>query len=148
MKSRIVYTVIATLALTVLSTPAQAEQSRADFISSYHAQWDTRWEALHQRILASQSKAALDPAVAKMYKTTINEFLGADATIKQNLASSTYDLTGLIAYTEEEYEEYTSYIFNVEKAIKSYKSITCIKGSVKKTITNSAPKCPAGYKKK
>ena len=148
MRSRIIGTLFATIALITTTTPAHAEQSRADFIAAYHAQWDSRWEALHQRILASQTKASLDPAVAKMYKTTMNEFLGADATIKQNLASSTYDLTGLITYTEEEYEEYTSYIFNVEKAIKSYKSITCIKGSVKKTITNSAPKCPAGYKKK
>lgn len=132
-------------------TPLQAAETaltRDQHIAAYHAQWDARWEALHQRILATKAKAALDPAVAKMYKTTINEFLGADATIKENLSNTSYDLTGLAAYVDEEYEEYTSYIYQVEKAIKAYKTITCVKGSSKKVVTNSSPKCPAGYTKK
>ena len=131
-------------------SPALADttQSRSDLITAYHSQWDQRWEALHQRILDSKAKALLDPGVAKMYKTTISEFLGADATIKQNLASESYDLTGLNSYVDEEYSEYSSYIYNVEKAIKAYKTITCVKGSAKKVVTNSSPKCPAGYKKK
>ena len=138
------------VSVTISSASASADtnQSRAELIAAYHAQWDLRWEALHQRILASKAKASLDPGVAKMYKTTISEFLGADATIKQNLASESYDLTGLNSYVDEEYSEYSSYIYNVEKAIKAYKTITCVKGSAKKVVTNSSPKCPAGYKKK
>jgi hypothetical protein len=147
MKTRLV--LVLGLALSLFANPSlAADPTRAEIIANYHTQWDARWEALHQRILASQAKATLDPAVAKMYKTTINEFLGADATIKQNLASATMDLTGLNSYTDEEYEECTSYIYNVEKAIKSYKTITCIKGTARKVVTNSSPKCPSGYKKK
>jgi hypothetical protein len=83
-----------------------------------------------------------------MYDKTLEEYLGADKTIKDNLASQTTDLTGLNAYVEEEYDEYTSYIYQVEKSISKYKSITCVKGTKKKVVTNLKPKCPSGYKKK
>lgn len=73
-------------------------------------------------------------------QTKNNSYECAISIVAKNLVG---EFTGKVVKSGSDIKNYRPYVPIVSKI----KNITCVKGSVKKTVKGTNPKCPAGYKK-
>lgn len=151
MKRILIASIIATSLVAAGTISAQADESataRAALITKIGAQWNPIFDSQYARIMALTDKAKTAPSTSKEYKALLLDFNEVRRVINDGLSSSSSDLDAVAAYAEEETGEFMSSISHLEKSVSEIKSLTCVKGKLVKKVTEVAPKCPSGYKKK
>ncbi len=130
-------------------TPSDSPtMSRADKITIIQSRYISVLNSELARFMAVKKVMMTDPTQMPSFNKILADFLGAKATIEADVASSTSDLDGTLAFGEEETVEFNNTLMLLEKQISKKKTISCVKGKVVKKVTAFAPKCPTGYKKK
>ena len=121
---------------------------RATRVEQIRARWNPVFDSEFAALKALEVKAKLDPAIYKTYKNMYADFVGVRKTIEDALNNPTADVEGAASYAEEETGEFATTIPELTRLVNAIKTITCVKGKTTKKVSGSAPKCPAGYKKK
>ncbi len=130
-------------------TPSDSPtMSRADKITIIQSRYISVLNSELARFMAVKKVMMTDPTQMPSFNKILADFLGAKATIEADVASSTSDLDGTLAFGEEETVEFNNTLMLLEKQISKKKTISCVKGKVVTKVTAFAPKCPTGYKKK
>ena len=122
--------------------------TRADQVSAIQNQYGPKFDAQWARLLAIATKVKGDGPTYAQYKLIVADFKQVRLVIDTGLASATAELEGIAAYAEEETGEFSFTIQQLEDAVASIKSITCVKGKAVRKITAVKPVCPKGYTKK
>ena len=155
MKIRGVFPILICAILIAGASPAVAVDAspsatplRADQLAAIHAHYDPIFASDTARFLAVGAKMKNDTAAMPAFKTIYKDFVQTRDTILANLADPTSDLDSVRAYAEEEAGEFGDTLILLEKQAAKEKMISCVKGKVVKKVYGTAPKCPAGYKKK
>ena len=151
MKRILVASLIASSLLITGTSLAQADETataRAALVTKIGAQWNPIFDSQFARITALTEKAKKAPSTLKEYKSLLADFTEVRRVINDGLASSSSELDAVAAYAEEETGEFASSITHLEQSVASIKTISCVKGKVMKKVTEAAPKCPSGFKKK
>lgn len=151
MKTRKI-SLILLVAISLSAAPvASAEEiavDRATRVEQIKSRWNPLFDQQYAQLVALAPKAKLDPVVLKNYKYLLDDFLHVRQVIDAALNSASGDIEAAAAYAEEETGEFMMAIPELANQIAKIKSITCLKGKITKKVTGTAPKCPAGYKKK
>jgi len=151
MKLRSRFFVLLTLMVLGASASAYAqdvaltrEEQVAAIQKLYIPIFDSQWIRLN----ALAVKARLDASTNSQYKFVVADFKQVRVVIDTGLASTSSELEAVRAYAEEETGEFAFSIKQLEDAVASIKTITCVKGTSAKKISAIKPVCPKGYKKK
>jgi hypothetical protein len=151
MKTRKISLILLVSMILSAAPVASAEEiavDRATRVEQIKSRWNPLFDQQYSQLVSLASKAKLDPVLLKNYKYLLDDFLHVRQVIDAALNSSTGDIEAAAAYAEEETGEFMMAIPELASQIARIKSITCFKGKVLKKVTGTAPKCPAGYKKK
>ena len=151
MKTRKISLILLVAMILSAAPVASAEEiavDRATRVEQIKSRWNPLFDQQYSQLVGLASKAKLDPVLLKNYKYLLDDFLHVRQVIDAALNSSTGDIEAAAAYAEEETGEFMMAIPELASQIARIKSITCLKGKVLKKVTGTAPKCPAGYKKK
>jgi hypothetical protein len=139
-------------AIVIGSAPAaiaeDATVDRATRVEQIRARWNPVFDTQFVALKALEAKAKLDPIIYKTYKSMYADFIGVRKTIEDALNNPSADVEGAASYAEEETGEFATTIPELTRLVNTIKTITCIKGKTTKKVSGTAPKCPAGYKKK
>lgn len=140
---------IASIALVVSSAPAMADGVRADEVVAFHAKYDAQFDQVLVKFTASKAKLSFDPSSLSLVNNSIANLAETRRVIDQNLADVNAPMANVVRLADEQLGMFSLTQFKLDNLIAKIKTISCVKGkSIKKVSSLSAPKCPAGFKKK
>lgn len=135
---------------TLFTNPVLAEssQSREAHVAELKAIYLPQYDAQYARLMAIKAKAFTVSSLKKSFNTVMEDFLDVQKTVYGAWADPLADADAAASYSDEEIGEFEISITYLERQVSKIVTITCVKGKVKKKITDLSPKCPTGYVKK
>jgi hypothetical protein len=120
---------------------------RTTQIQQIHDKYDSQFVDLNARLASDQKKSAGESAIVAPLRTLNSSAADLSSFYSSHLSDPNSDLSAVVDYLDEEFQEATSTLYQIESMITSLKIVKCQKGKVVKKITALAPTCPKGYKK-
>jgi len=135
---------------SILASPfsyaADAVATRDQAVSEYHVRFDQQFSEIHARLLDAQSKAAGIKSILELIAVELKDYDAEIVLLTHTLQDPNAPVETAVGYAIEEIGELQWNVSTIETKLTKIKTIKCAKGRLTKSVTEVAPKCPAGYK--
>lgn len=147
MKKLLITTTLTAVLVGGFISPSFSEDvlTREQIIAEYNKTYAPAFSVLQSRLLAIKSKAYKVPALKSSWDYVMKDFLDETAIISGSINDPKGDVSAVLGYSQEESDEIGKQVAYLESQVSKIKTITCIKGKTKKTITDVLAKCPKGF---